>query len=85
MMRLRATVIAAELARGRDRRELRARRWTWPVRRTHPFLTNRCYGSDPETVARIGRAVAEGLMAGGVLPVMKHMPGHGLSPCRHAS
>ena len=46
---------------------------------THPFLMNRCYGRDPETVARIGRAVAEGLMAGGVLPVMKHMPGHGLS------
>jgi len=46
---------------------------------THPFLMNRCYGRDPATVARIGRAVAEGLMAGGVLPVMKHMPGHGLS------
>ena len=46
---------------------------------THPFLMNRCYGRDPETVARIGRAVADGLMAGGVLPVMKHMPGHGLS------
>jgi beta-N-acetylhexosaminidase len=46
---------------------------------THPFLLNRCYGSDPETVTRIARAVAEGLMAGGVLPVMKHLPGHGLS------
>jgi beta-N-acetylhexosaminidase len=46
---------------------------------THPFLMNRCYGRDPETVARIGRAVSDGLMAGGVLPVMKHMPGHGLS------
>jgi beta-N-acetylhexosaminidase len=46
---------------------------------THPFLMNRCYGRSPEVVARIGRAVAEGLMAGGVLPVMKHMPGHGLS------
>jgi beta-N-acetylhexosaminidase len=46
---------------------------------THPFLMNRCYGRSPEVVARIGRAVADGLMAGGVLPVMKHMPGHGLS------
>lgn len=44
---------------------------------THPFLRNRCYGSDPAIVARLGRAVAEGLLAGGVLPVLKHMPGHG--------
>lgn len=44
---------------------------------THPFLQNRCYGTDPATVARIGRAVADGLSDGGVLPVMKHMPGHG--------
>ncbi|WP_106607026.1 beta-N-acetylhexosaminidase [Shimia abyssi] len=44
---------------------------------THPFLKNRCYGYNAETVAKIGRAVANGLMAGGVLPVMKHMPGHG--------
>ncbi len=46
---------------------------------THPFLRNRCYGTDPETVARIGRAVADGLVEAGVLPVMKHLPGHGLS------
>lgn len=46
---------------------------------THPFLKNRCYGTGPEAVARIGRAVADGLMAGGVLPVIKHMPGHGLA------
>jgi beta-N-acetylhexosaminidase len=44
---------------------------------THPFLRNRCYGSEPGRVAGIARAVATGLMAGGVLPVMKHMPGHG--------
>lgn len=47
---------------------------------THPFLMNRCYGRSPEVVARIGRAVADGLMEGGVLPVMKHMPGHGGCP-----
>lgn len=44
---------------------------------THPFLRNRCYGSEPGRVAGIARAVATGLMAGGVLPVMKHLPGHG--------
>jgi len=44
---------------------------------THAFLHNRCYGTDPAEVAARGRAVAEGLLAGGVLPVLKHMPGHG--------
>jgi beta-N-acetylhexosaminidase len=44
---------------------------------THPFLRNRCFGEDAGTVIRAARACAEGLMAGGVLPVMKHMPGHG--------
>ncbi|MDP5216032.1 beta-N-acetylhexosaminidase [Ruegeria sp. 2205SS24-7] len=44
---------------------------------THSFLRNRLYDGDPAKVARIGRAVADGLMEGGVLPVMKHMPGHG--------
>ena len=44
---------------------------------THPFLRNRCYGTDPATVAQAARAVADGLLAGGVLPVVKHMPGHG--------
>jgi beta-N-acetylhexosaminidase len=46
---------------------------------THPFLLQPLLRADPGTVARIARAVADGLMAGGVLPVMKHMPGHGLS------
>lgn len=44
---------------------------------THPFLRNRCYGSDAATVAQVGRAVADALLAGGVLPVVKHLPGHG--------
>ncbi|MEY8843026.1 glycoside hydrolase family 3 N-terminal domain-containing protein, partial [Cribrihabitans sp. XS_ASV171] len=44
---------------------------------THPFLANRCYGRDAETVTELGRAVTDGLLAGGVLPVVKHMPGHG--------
>ncbi len=45
--------------------------------KTHPFLRNRCYGTDPAQVAEIGRAVAEALLEGGVLPVLKHIPGHG--------
>jgi beta-N-acetylhexosaminidase len=78
IMRLRATVIAAELAAvGIDANCIPTLDVVRPA--THPFLLNRCYGRDPATVARIGRAVADGLMAGGVLPVMKHMPGHGLS------
>jgi beta-N-acetylhexosaminidase len=78
IMRLRASVIAAELADvGIDADCIPTLDVVRPE--THPFLMNRCYGRDPDTVARIGRAVAEGLMAGGVLPVMKHMPGHGLS------
>ena len=44
---------------------------------THPFLQNRCYGMQPDQVAAIGRAVANGLLAGGVVPVVKHLPGHG--------
>ncbi len=46
---------------------------------THPFLRNRCYSDSPVRVAEIALAVADGYLAGGVLPVMKHMPGHGRS------
>lgn len=44
---------------------------------THPFLRNRCYGTDAAAVTAHARAAAEGLAAGGVLPVLKHIPGHG--------
>ena len=44
---------------------------------THPFLRNRCYGTSVEEVVRNGRATAQGLLDGGVVPVMKHIPGHG--------
>ena len=47
----------------------------------HDIIGDRAYGTSPDSVAEIGRAVAEGLMAGGVLPVMKHMPGHGRAAC----
>lgn len=44
---------------------------------THPFLQNRCMGRNPETVTENARATADGYLAGGVLPIVKHMPGHG--------
>ncbi|WP_420567385.1 beta-N-acetylhexosaminidase [Thalassovita sp.] len=44
---------------------------------THPFLRNRCYGTTAPEVSDLGRAVANGLLDGGVLPVVKHIPGHG--------
>lgn len=44
---------------------------------THAFLKNRCYGTNPARVAELGRAAADGMLDGGVLPVLKHIPGHG--------
>ncbi len=43
----------------------------------HDVIGDRAYGLTPEVVAAMGRAACEGLMAGGVLPVIKHIPGHG--------
>ena len=47
---------------------------------SHEIIRNRCYGFDPETVAKMGRATANGLLAAGVLPIIKHIPGHGRTP-----
>ncbi|MCF6443535.1 beta-N-acetylhexosaminidase [Nereida sp. MMG025] len=44
---------------------------------THPFLQNRCYGDDTAIVVGAAQAASRGLLDGGVLPVLKHMPGHG--------
>lgn len=44
---------------------------------THPFLRNRCYGDTAAQVTLIARAVADAHLAAGVLPVLKHLPGHG--------
>jgi beta-N-acetylhexosaminidase len=44
---------------------------------THEFLYNRCYGLDAQQVALMGQAANDGMLAGGVLPVIKHIPGHG--------
>ena len=43
----------------------------------HEIVGDRAYGEEPDTIAVLGRAQAEGLIAGGVLPIIKHMPGHG--------
>lgn len=42
-----------------------------------PVIGDRAFGNDPTRVARLGQAFCEGLLAGGVLPVIKHIPGHG--------
>jgi beta-N-acetylhexosaminidase len=44
---------------------------------THAVIGARAWSDDSGRVAALGRAFAEGLMAGGVAPVIKHMPGHG--------
>ena len=48
-----------------------------PVAGADPVIGDRAYGGAPERVAHLARAVCDGLMAGGVLPVLKHIPGHG--------
>ncbi|GLS87759.1 beta-N-acetylhexosaminidase [Cypionkella aquatica] len=77
-MALRSMVIAAELrAVGIDANCAPVADIGGPE--THPFLRNRCYGQDVETVTKIARAVADAHLEIGVLPVVKHMPGHGRS------
>jgi beta-N-acetylhexosaminidase len=48
-----------------------------PVAGADGVIGNRAYGTEPHKVAAIGRAVTEGLEQGGILPVLKHIPGHG--------
>jgi beta-N-acetylhexosaminidase len=48
-----------------------------PVAGADAVIGNRAYGTEPAKVAAIARAVTEGLEQGGVLPVLKHIPGHG--------
>jgi len=75
-LRLRARLIAAELRdAGIDVNCAPVLDLAGPG--THPVILNRCLGGDPAEVAALGRAIAEGLLAGGVLPVVKHMPGQG--------
>jgi beta-N-acetylhexosaminidase len=48
-----------------------------PVEGADAVIGNRAYGTEPGKVAIIARAVTEGLSQGGILPVLKHIPGHG--------
>jgi beta-N-acetylhexosaminidase len=48
-----------------------------PVAGADAVIGNRAYGTEPAKVAAIARAVTEGLGEGGILPVLKHIPGHG--------
>jgi len=48
-----------------------------PVPGAHDIIGDRAFDDDPHVVGLLGRAVCEGLLEGGVLPVIKHIPGHG--------
>lgn len=48
-----------------------------PLDDADPVIGDRAYGKTPEKVAELARTVTDGLAAGGVLPVLKHIPGHG--------
>src|SRR5262245_47693397 len=48
-----------------------------PLESADPVIGDRAYGCEPGKVAAIAKAIAAGLQAGGVLPVLKHLPGHG--------
>jgi len=48
-----------------------------PVARADPVIGDRAYGNEPGRVAKLARAACHGLLEGGVLPVIKHIPGHG--------
>jgi beta-N-acetylhexosaminidase len=48
-----------------------------PIAGADAVIGDRAYGTAPDQVAAIARAIAEGLLAQGVLPVLKHIPGHG--------
>ena len=48
-----------------------------PIEGASDVIGSRAYGKEPKSVTALGRQSAEGLMAGGIAPVMKHIPGHG--------
>jgi beta-N-acetylhexosaminidase len=48
-----------------------------PDPKGHAVIGDRAYSDEPGAVAELGRAALEGMLAGGVLPVVKHIPGHG--------
>jgi beta-N-acetylhexosaminidase len=48
-----------------------------PEKGAHEIIGDRAFSTDPDEVAVLGRAVMDGTLSGGVLPVIKHVPGHG--------
>ena len=52
-----------------------------PVPGAHDVIGDRAYATTVAPIVALGRAVAHGVMAGGVVPVMKHVPGHGRATC----
>ena len=48
-----------------------------PIEGAHDIIGDRAFGRDPWLVASLGQAVIDGMLDGGVLPVIKHIPGHG--------
>ncbi len=48
-----------------------------PVAGAHDVIGDRAFSGDPDLIAELGRAVCDGMLGGGVLPVVKHVPGHG--------
>jgi beta-N-acetylhexosaminidase len=48
-----------------------------PVAEADPVIGDRAFGTEPGAVVTVAGAFARGLIEGGVLPVVKHMPGHG--------
>ncbi|MEM9278391.1 MAG: beta-N-acetylhexosaminidase [Pseudomonadota bacterium] len=48
-----------------------------PVPGSHDVIGDRAYGNEPDSVTELGRSASLGLLDGGVLPVIKHIPGHG--------
>ncbi len=48
-----------------------------PALNAHHIIGDRAFGDEVDTIVRLGRAMAQGLMDGGIYPVIKHIPGHG--------
>ena len=86
-MRVFGDLAASDAAAGREAARINARLLALtvdcapvcdvPVEGAHDIIGDRAFCGDPARVADLARATCEGLMAGGVLPVVKHIPGHG--------
>lgn len=51
------------------------------VRGADPIMGDRTFSSDPHVIAELGEAAITALQTGGIIPVMKHIPGHGAATC----